>query len=122
MPPTTRLEDKAELVANAVATAEFGTQAEFQFPSLQKYHRVRVFRPAVESVTLEQMTRLGEELIARITKHTPEILCEGGVTKATGTFSILNSRGGQNKLPSKFLWNRHRRSFNPRDGYVICRR
>ena len=41
------------------------------------------------------MTRLGEELIARIIKHTPEIICEGGVTKATGTFSILNSRGGK---------------------------
>jgi PmbA protein len=92
---TNRLKDKQELVDNAVATAEFGSRAEFEFPSLQKYHRVRVFDSAVESVTLEQMTELGKELIARIVKHTPEILCEGSVTKATGDFSIINSRGGR---------------------------
>lgn len=92
---TNRLKDKKKLVANAVATAAFGSRAEFEFPSLQKYHRVRIFDRTVESVTLEQMTELGGKLIARIVKHTPEILCEGSVTKATGGFSIINSRGGK---------------------------
>ncbi|MCX6003984.1 MAG: hypothetical protein NTX46_06240 [Chloroflexi bacterium] len=92
---TTALENRAELVDNAVATAEFGSQAEFQFPSLQKYPKVETFDHTVESVTLEQMTRLGEELISRVIKHTPEVMCEAGVTKATSTCSIINSRGGQ---------------------------
>ncbi|MBN1643302.1 MAG: TldD/PmbA family protein [Dehalococcoidales bacterium] len=92
---STNIENREELVANAVATAEFGSRAEFQFPSLQKYPEVEIFDSAVEKVTIEQMNRVGTEIIARITGHSPEVTCEGGVTKATYTCSIINSRGGQ---------------------------
>ncbi len=92
---STSMENAHQLVDDAVATAEFGTKAEFQFPSKQNYPQVAVFDPAVEKVTLEQMTQLGEELIARITACSPEILCEAGVTKANYKLNIVNSRGGQ---------------------------
>jgi PmbA protein len=92
---STSMENACELVNDAVATAEFGTKAEFQFPSIQNYPQVAVFDPSVEKVTLEQMTQLGEELIARITAYSPEILCEAGVTKANYKLNIINSRGGQ---------------------------
>jgi PmbA protein len=92
---TTSLEDSRELVEIAVATAEFGTKAEFQFPSPKAYPKIAVFDPAVEKVSLEQMTQLGEELITRIMEYSPEILCEGEVTKATYAVNIINSRGGQ---------------------------
>ncbi|MDD5288393.1 MAG: DNA gyrase modulator, partial [Dehalococcoidales bacterium] len=62
---TTSLENARELVDSAVATAEFGTKAEFQFPSMQHYPEVAIFDPAVEKVSIEKMTQLGKELIAR---------------------------------------------------------
>ncbi len=92
---TTSLENARELVEIAVATAEFGTKAEFQFPSPKGYPKIEIFDSAVEKVSLEQMTQLGEELITRITEYSPEILCEAGVTKATYTVNIINSQGGQ---------------------------
>jgi len=92
---STSMENAQKLVDDAVATAEFGTKAEFQFPSARSYPKVAVFDPAVEKVSLEQMTRLGEELISKITQYSPEIICEAGVDKVTGSYNIINSRGGQ---------------------------
>jgi PmbA protein len=92
---STSLENRQQLVADAVATAEFGTKAEFQFPSAKRFPEVDIFDPAVQKVSLEQMTKLGEELISRVTQYSPEVICEGGVTKGTYTLSIINSRGGQ---------------------------
>ena len=92
---STSLEDAQKLVDDAVATADFGTKAEFQFPSPKSYPKITVFDSAVGKVSLEQMTQLGEELISKITQYSPEILCEAGVTKEIGILSIINSRGGQ---------------------------
>ena len=92
---TTRPDDKEDLVGNAVATAEFGTTAKFEFPSSAAYPQIEVFDPDVESVALEEMVRLGEELITPVTHHTPDILCEAVVTRTVITASIINSRGGQ---------------------------
>jgi len=44
---TTRPDDSQDLVNNAVATAEFGTTARFELPSLTPYPRVEVFDPDV---------------------------------------------------------------------------
>jgi PmbA protein len=89
------MDDAQKLVDDAVATAGFGTKAEFQFPSINKFPEVAVYDPAVEKVSLEKMTELGEELIAKVTKYEPEVICEGGVTKGTYQLNIKNSRGGQ---------------------------
>jgi len=92
---STSLENARQLVKDAVATAEFGTKAEFQFPSAQNYPEVAIFDSAVKKVTLERMTQLGQELIARVTEYSPEILCEASVAKAKYELKIINSRGGQ---------------------------
>ena len=92
---TTRTDDIEELVENAVATAQFGTQARFTLPSLTTYPEVEVFDPATEMVTLDQMTELGQKLIDAVRAHTPEIICEAGVTRAVANVTILNSRGGR---------------------------
>jgi len=92
---STRMDDSQDLVDNAVATAEFGTTARFELPSLTSYPTVEVYDPDVESVTMEQMAKLTEEMITTITGHTPGILCEGGITKAVITTGLINSRGGQ---------------------------
>ena len=92
---TTELGDSQRLVNNAVETAQFGMLAKFEFPSPASYPRVEVFDPNVESVSIEEMIKLGEELIAMVRGHTPEIVCEAAITKGVTSARIINSRGGQ---------------------------
>ncbi|MBE9482074.1 MAG: TldD/PmbA family protein, partial [Chloroflexi bacterium] len=92
---TTELGDIQRLVNNAVETAQFGTPSKFDFPPPTSYPRIEVFDPNIESVSLEEMVRLGEELITIVREHTPEIVCEAGVLKSVASVRIINSRGGQ---------------------------
>jgi len=92
---TTELNDSQNLVNNAVETAQFGMPAEFEFPSLTPYAKVEVFDPDVESVSIEEMIGLGEDLITTVTTHTPDIVCEAGITRAVISVHIINSRGGR---------------------------
>jgi len=92
---TTELDDKQNLVNTAVETAEFGMTAKFELPSLTVYPKIKVFDPNVESVPIEEMIKLGEELIATVRRHTQDILCETEVTKGIISTHILNSRGGE---------------------------
>jgi PmbA protein len=91
---STSMENAQQLVDDAVATAEFGMKAEFQFPATKTFPEVAVFDAAVAKVSLEKMTQLGEELIRKITGYSPEVICEGSVTKALYHLDIINSRGG----------------------------
>ena len=92
---STSMENAQQLVDDAVATAEFGMKAEFQFPATKTFPKVAIFDAAVEKVSLEKMIQLGEELISKVTEYSPEVICEGGVTKSSYQLSIINSRGGQ---------------------------
>ncbi len=92
---STSIENAQRLVDDAAATAEFGMKAEFQFPATKAFPEVTVFDAAVEKVSLEKMTQLGEELIGKITGYLPEVICEGGVTKALYHLVIINSHGGK---------------------------
>jgi len=84
-----------DLVSMAVETAEFGMAARFEFPSPASYPQIEVFDPDVESVPIEKMVKLGAELVTQVTRHTPDIVCEAGVTKTVISVRIINSRGGQ---------------------------
>lgn len=92
---TTHLSDSQNLVNNAVETAQFGMPAKFELPSLTSYPQIEVFDSNIESVPTEEMIRLGEELITTVRAHTPDIVCEAGVTKAVISVRIINSRGGE---------------------------
>jgi len=92
---TTELGENQSLVNNASETSQFGMPAKFGFPSQTSYPQIEVFDPEVESVSIEEMVKLGEELITPVTSHTPDIICEAGVTKYVISVRILNSRGGQ---------------------------
>jgi len=92
---TTELGDSQNLVNNAVETAQFGMTAKFELPSLTPYPKVEVFDPDVESVPVEEMAKLGEEVITMIRGHTSDIVCEAGVTKSVISVHIINSRGGE---------------------------
>ncbi|HEY87970.1 MAG TPA: TldD/PmbA family protein [Dehalococcoidia bacterium] len=92
---STRLDDSQDLVNMAVETAQFGMPARFEFPSPASYPEIEVLDPDIESVSIDDMIKLGEELIAPVTSHTPDILCEAQVTKSLVSVHIINSRGGQ---------------------------
>ena len=83
------------LVNMAVETAQFGMAAKFEFPPLTSYPQVEVFDSAVESISTEEMAKLGEELITTIRGHTPDLVCEAAVNKGVISVRIINSRGGQ---------------------------
>ncbi len=92
---TTRLDDPQMLVDMAVETAEFGASAKFVLPSKEAYPQIEVYDPETEKVAIEDMVELGESLIAKVRSHTPELVCEAGVTRSLITVDILNSSGGQ---------------------------
>ncbi|MFH1646184.1 MAG: DNA gyrase modulator [Chloroflexota bacterium] len=73
--------DADALVASAVETAEFGTQARFQLPGATDYPAVAIFDPAVEAVSISDMIHLGETMVATVTRHTPGIICEAGASR-----------------------------------------
>lgn len=92
---STRVDDIEELIDNALATAEFGTEARFILPSLTAYPQIEVFDPDIEKVTLEQMVEFGQGMIDTLTRHTTRLICEAGVIRVITNASIINSRGGQ---------------------------
>jgi PmbA protein len=92
---TTDPDDIKNLIDSAVETARFGMPAKFQLPPATPYPPIDIFNPAVEATSIEDMDRLGQELIEIIVKHTPEILCEAMVNRETESVKLLNSQGGQ---------------------------
>jgi PmbA protein len=95
--------DVEALVDMAVETSQFGSAANFQFPSRQDYSEVRTFAPEVEEIAMEKMVEIGKELIAKIRGHTPDILCDVQVTKGTSSVSLINSQGGEGRYNSSFF-------------------
>jgi PmbA protein len=95
--------DVEALVDMAVETSQFGSPANFQFPSSRDYSKVSIFDPEVEKVAMEKMVETGKELIAKIRGHTPDILCDVQVTKGTSSTSLINSQGGEGRYDSSFF-------------------
>ncbi|MFH1381315.1 MAG: TldD/PmbA family protein [Chloroflexota bacterium] len=91
----TRLDDSETLVRMAAETAQFGMDVKFDFPTPTTYPHIAVFDPAVGKVPIEAMVTLGEELLAILRRHTPELLCHAWVNKSVTSVKIMNSRGGQ---------------------------
>src|SRR5688500_5829005 len=73
---TTKLNDPALLVDQAVELAAFGALAKFELPGAIDSSEVNVFDVAAESYTVERMVELGEEMIELIRAYDSEILCE----------------------------------------------
>lgn len=91
---STRLDDLQDLVSMATETAEFGMKAQFGFPALSQYPQVDVFDPDTGNVPVEKMVGLGEEMIAALRDHTPELLCDARIGRGMSTVRVLNTRGG----------------------------
>ena len=91
---TTKLNDPALLVDQAVELAAFGAVATFELPGAINSSEVNVFDAATETLTVERMVALGEEMIELIRAYDSEILCEAGIRRLVENTVILNSRGG----------------------------
>ncbi|OGO02169.1 MAG: peptidase C69, partial [Chloroflexi bacterium RBG_13_52_12] len=100
---TTGIGDSQQLVKDALETAAFGTEAKFKLPEKTDYPQVEVFDPAVGDVSIKEMVRLGEEMVAAITGHTPGIICEAGVSRGVITVRLINSRGGKAEYRKSFF-------------------
>jgi PmbA protein len=92
-----------ELVAAAIETAAFGTEAKFELPGAQDYPKVGIFDAKVASVPIQDMITLGEVMIAAVTGHTSGILCEAEVSRSIVNMRLLNSRGGQAAYRKSFF-------------------
>ena len=84
-----------DLIDEALETSQFGLPAKFQFPFSKNYPEVSIFDPEMEKITMEKMIELGNQLIAKVRGHTPEISCDVEVTKGTSSIRIINSQGGE---------------------------
>ncbi len=100
---TTGAGDAAQLVNNAVETAEFGSEAKFQLPGKEKYPKIDIFDPAVSDVSIKEMVELGEEMITAVTAFTPGIMCDGSVSRGVITVRLMNSRGGQAEFKKSYF-------------------
>lgn len=93
-----------EVLINMAAEAcEFGIPANFDFPSPKVYPQVDIFDSQADEIAIDDMVELGEQLIATIKQHTPDILCEASVTKGTISVHIANSEGSQVSYKKSFF-------------------
>ncbi len=92
-----------DLVSMAVETSLFGNPARFQFPSSRNYPEASIFDPRIEKMTMEEMIELGNELIAKVRRHAPDILCDVEVTKGTSSVHVTNSQGGEASYDKSFF-------------------
>jgi len=91
------------LLDMAVETSNLGNPARFELPSLRNYPEVSIFDPQIEKITMEKMIELGNELIAKVRGHTPDMLCDVEVTKGTSSIHIINSQGGEASYDRSFF-------------------
>lgn len=87
--------DQEGLAERAIAVAALGSPANFHFPPRLTAPEVEVYAPETEALPLEQMVALGQALIDRARQHTPELVCEARVGRATAHIHLVNSRGGE---------------------------
>jgi PmbA protein len=92
---TTRLDDLGQLVETAVELSTFGAEAKFTLPGEITPAPVEVFDASAETISVERMTALGQEMIDRVRAYDADILCEAGVRRHLERTEIVNSRGGQ---------------------------
>lgn len=89
---TTRTDDPESLVNDTLSSAQFGAEARFDFPQLGEQTPVDVFDTATPKFPVEKMVDTGQELIARLLDHNPDLLIDMSLAKEEEETRI--SRGG----------------------------
>lgn len=88
-----RFEDADRLVSMAIEAAEFGPRVHFELPGMNEYPQVEIYDDHVNNTSTEKLIGMGSTLIEKLTRHTPELLCEMSINKAILDTSIMNSSG-----------------------------
>ena len=97
-------DDRVEnLIDMALETSRFGLPAKFQFPSLKDHPQVGIFDPDVARMSVERMIELGSELIAKVSEHAPDILCDVELSKGKRRVHLINSQGGEASYDKSFF-------------------
>ncbi len=91
------------LVNMAVETCQFGMLAKFDFPGPKAYPHIDIFDSQIDDVTTDDMVELGEQLIAAIRQHTPDIVCEASVSRGTASVRMINTAGGEAAYNKSFF-------------------
>ncbi|MBI2867395.1 MAG: TldD/PmbA family protein [Chloroflexi bacterium] len=91
---TTNMEDVQGLMRRAIEVSQFGAKARFTLPAQERYPAIDIFDSAVDSLSVEDMVGLGQDMIDRVRAHNKDLLCEAHVVKSTMTVELLNSSGG----------------------------
>lgn len=90
---STDLRNPSLLVENALAAAQFGEEAGFQFPGEVVSTPVKLFDDQVLQYSREEAVKSGEEVIRKIHSYNPDIRCHVGITRVNKEVGIFNTRG-----------------------------
>ena len=85
--------DAQELAHDALAMAEFGSDAPFEWPGPQPAPQVKTVDERVPAITRAQMVEWGQAMIDALREHSPEIVSRASVGARRGTTAMLSSAG-----------------------------
>ena len=92
-------EDFDLMVEKAAATSEFGAKASFNFPEEIKRggkekKKVNIYDRKVEDKSIEEMVKIGEDILGRVKDFNRKLRCDVTVLKNYSEIEYGNSRGG----------------------------
>lgn len=90
---TTDLEDEASLIKNALASAQFGDRASFQFSAARSPSEVACFDSAVENIEVERMIRMGEEAVEKIKTYDQSLHIEVSLFRGLEEVRLRTTNG-----------------------------
>lgn len=83
------------LVEAALAAAQHGDPAPFQFPPLQGATKVETFDPAVPNISAEDLLTWGEEAVTATKREFPGLVVNVYLSRATTEVVVRNTGGGE---------------------------
>ncbi len=92
---TTDLHDLDGVVERALAAAQFGSPAHFQFSGFQPKPAVKVCDDRIASIPKIEMVQTGQGMLERVKAYNPEILVSCGSQKHVQKTEYANSAGGR---------------------------
>lgn len=92
---TTRLDQTERLVETALEMARYGAKAYFTLPAWDGLPKVQVYDPALADLPVEELVKIGQEMIDRVRAYDPTILCDADLKVIAKTTTILNSQGAR---------------------------
>ena len=81
------------LVANALASADFGQEAKFELPPMRSYGKVKTFDQKIVDFPINDGIALGQAAVDRVLAARPDTKTNAGIGKSTGNRRLINSRG-----------------------------